>query len=79
MIVDDIIEWINLIKYKMLAINSDIIATLRWVRLVHKCQIGKYWTQIESMRAFMRECELRYAPASVGIHVQVGPTSILVL
>ena len=36
-----IIEWINLIKYQMLAKNSDIIATLRWVRLVHKCQIGK--------------------------------------
>ena len=39
-----IIEWINLIKYQMLAKNSDIIATLRWVRLVHgtKCQIVKY-------------------------------------
>ena len=74
-----IIEWINLIKYQMLAKNSDIIATLRWVRLVHKCQIGKYWKQIESIRASMRECAWRYAPASVDIHVQVGPTSMLVL
>ena len=39
-----IIEWINLIKYQMLAKNSDIIATLRWVRLVHKCQIGEIVT-----------------------------------
>ena len=74
-----IIEWINLIKYQMLDKNSYIIATLRWVRLVHKCQIVKFWKQIESIRAFMRECAWRYAPASVGIYVQVGPTSILVL
>ena len=59
--------------------NTDIIATLSWVRLVHKCQIVKFWTKIESIRAFMRECAWRYAPARVGIHVQVGPTSILVL
>ena len=63
----------------MLAKNSVIIATLRWVRIVHKCQIVKYWKQIESIRAFMRECAWRYAPASVDIYVQVGPTSILVL
>ena len=63
----------------MLDKNSYIIATLRWVRLVHKCQIVKFWKQIESIRAFMRECAWRYAPASVGIDVQVGPTSILVL
>ena len=56
-----------------------MIATLRWVRLVHKCQIVKYWKQIESIRAFMRECAWRYAPASVDIDVQVGLTSILVL
>ena len=59
--------------------NTDIIATLMWVRLVHKCQIVKYWKQIESIRAFMRECAWSCAPASVGIDVQVGPTSILVL
>ena len=59
--------------------NTDIITTLRWVRLVHKCQIVTFWKQIESIRAFMRECAWRYAPASVGIHVQIGPTSILVL
>ena len=59
--------------------NTDIIATLRWVRLVHTCQIVKYWKQIESIRAFMRECAWNCAPASVGIDVQVGPTSILVL
>ena len=45
-----IIQKINLIKYQMLAKNTDIIATLRWVRLVHKCQIVKYWKQIESIR-----------------------------
>ena len=72
-----IIEWINLIKYQMLAKNSDIIATLRWVRLVHKCQIVKFWKQIESIRAFMRECAWRYAPASD--HSKVVPTSMLVL
>ena len=66
-------EWINLIKYQMLAKNSDIIATLRWVRLVHKCQIVKYWKQIESIRAFMRECAWRYAPARVGIMYKSGP------
>ena len=41
-----IIEWFNLIKYQMLVKNTDIIATLRWVRLVHKCQIVKYWKQL---------------------------------
>ena len=65
-----IIEWINLIKYQMLAKNSDIIATLRWVRLVHKCQIVKYWKQIESMRAFVRECAWRYAPASDALFIK---------
>ena len=74
-----IIERINLIKYQMLAKNTDIIATLRCVRLVHKCQIVKYWKQLRVYVLFVRECAWRYAPASVGTDVQVGPTSLLVL
>ena len=41
--------------------------------LPRRAQIVKYWKQIESIRAFMRECAWRYAPASVGIMYKSGP------
>ena len=53
--------------------NTDIIATLMWVRLVHKCQIVKYWKQIESIRGRHKQTVYR----SFHMHRAVTCTSAL--